>query len=86
MMDYPKRKSVLTRKPSVVIALGTPKPKSPPMPEMDEEMDEDEEMEEESLTCPKCGMVLADTPENQEYAASRAEEMEGEDKDYEEEA
>lgn len=69
MMD--KRKPVLARKgaPTVVIALGGPKLGGPSM------------KEEKGLTCPKCGMELADTPENREYAATR--EKEKMDDDYE---
>ena len=75
MMDG-KRKPLLARKPSIVIALGGPPNGKPPM-ETDEEM-------EGGLTCPKCGMELADTPENREYAAMREDEMDDED-EYEEE-
>lgn len=47
----------------------------PPMPEKD---DEDEPSE---MTCPKCGMELADTEENRAYIKMRAEESDDEDMD-----
>jgi hypothetical protein len=64
------RKKPLFRKkgaPSIVIAVGGP----PPKPEMD--APDDEEAPKETLTCPKCGAELADTPENAEYVASKRE-------------
>jgi len=77
-----KRRPALKRKGgmSIVIAVGKPKP------EMEEEADE--EMSGKSLTCPKCGAELADTPENREYIASKKEdeyEDEGEGAESEEE-
>jgi hypothetical protein len=57
-----KRKPVFKRKsdaPAMVIAVGGAPPK------VAEESDE-------TLECPECGAVLADTPENREYVASKA--------------
>lgn len=62
MDEMRKRKPMLRRKPSVVIAIGAGKPEA-------------EKAEAEGLACPKCGMALADTPENREYAKMRAEDM-----------
>lgn len=70
-MEYGKRKPLMARKPSVVVAIGEKLDKKPPMPEAQADGEAGG-----GLTCPKCGMELADTPENQEYAASRAEEVE----------
>lgn len=78
MMDG-KRKPLLARKPALVVAIGMGKPKGPPPPQKETEVEEDDD-----LTCPKCGMALADTPENREYAAMRADEMDDEDEDEEE--
>ena len=80
-MEYGKRTPVMKRKPSVVIAIGMPKP------DLKEQVAKkmDEEPEEADLTCPKCGMALADTPENREYAAMRGEEMEESDEASEDE-
>lgn len=83
MLNIGKRKSVLTRKPSVVIALGMPKPKAMASLDREEEMPEEEEMAEEGLMCPRCGAELTDTPENREYAESRAAEAEEESEDEE---
>lgn len=44
-----------------------------------------EEAESEALTCPKCGMELADTPKNRKYAAMREQEMSDEYEEDEEE-
>lgn len=80
-MEYGKRKPMLKRKPGVVIAIGMPKPD---LKERVAEKMEKEPEAEESLTCPKCGMELADTPENREYAKMRAEDMdESDDEDME---
>jgi hypothetical protein len=81
MMNGAKRKSVLTRKPSVVIALGMPKPTAMASPDREKEMPEEEEMAEDGLQCPRCGAELVDTPENREYAKSRAAEAEEESED-----
>lgn len=59
-MDYAKKKPLLARKPSVVVAIGEKLDKAPPMEKA------------EGLTCPKCGMEMADTPENAEYVKGRA--------------
>ena len=83
MLNIGKRKSVLTRKPSVVIALGMPKPKAMASPDREEEMPEEEERAEEGLQCPRCGAELKDTPENREYVESRAAEAEEESEDEE---
>lgn len=84
-MEYGKRKPVMKRKPSLVIAIGMPAkgPKGPPM-EPSEKEDTDEEKPEGELTCPKCGAELADTEENRAYAKMRADEMESEDEDEDE--
>lgn len=71
-MEYGKRKPMLKRKPSVVIAIGMPKPA---LKERVAEKMEQEPKAEDALTCPKCGMALADTPENREYAKMRDAEM-----------
>jgi hypothetical protein len=62
MKESGKRKMALARKPAIVVAIGT-KPESDPKPEM----------EPKGLTCPECGAMLQDTPENQKYVASKAE-------------
>lgn len=65
MMDETmgKRKPMFARKPSLVVAVETATAKKPEdKPEMD------------GVVCPKCGMELADTPANREYAKMRAEE------------
>lgn len=67
-----KRKPLFARKPSVVVAIGAPKPEAKAEPEA------------EGLVCPKCGMQLADSPENREYAASREAEMDDEMEETEE--
>lgn len=78
-MEYGKRMPVMKRKPSVVIAIGMPKPAL--KDQVAEKMKEEPEAED-SLTCPKCGAELADTPENREYAKMREAEMdESEDMD-----
>lgn len=84
MMDG-KRKPVLARKPSVMIAVGLPKPdlKEKVADKLEESP---EETPTEGLSCPKCGMTLADTPENREYAASRAEEADADDEADDEDA
>lgn len=80
-MEYGKRKPVMKRKPSLVIAIGMPKPD---LKEKGSEKMPEAPKDEESLTCPKCGAELADTPENRKYAKMRAEEMD-EDEDEESE-
>ena len=84
-MDRMKRKPLMKRKPSLVIAIGMPAkgPKGPP-PEMSEKEDMEDEESPEGLTCPKCGAELADTEENRAYAKMRAEEMESDDEDEDE--
>ena len=77
-MEYGKRKPMLKRKPSVVIAIGMPKPDL--KDRVAKQMDEEPEAEE-SLTCPKCGAELKDTPENREYAKMREAEMDESDDD-----
>lgn len=80
-MEYGKRKPMLKRKPGVVIAIGMPKPDL--KERVAEQMDKEPEAED-SLICPKCGMELADTPENRAYAKKRAEDMdESDDEDIE---
>ena len=75
-MEYGKRKPVMKRKPSVVIAIGMPKPKAA---NDEAPMEESEDAsEEKGLTCPKCGAELADTEENRAYAKMRGEEMDEE--------
>lgn len=76
-MEYGKRKPVLKRKPSVIIAIGAPKESEP-------EAKPEAEAPDAGLTCPKCGMALADTPENREYAAAREEEVADDDEMEEE--
>ena len=84
-MDRMKRKPLMKRKPSLVIAIGMPAkgPKGPP-PEMSEKEDMEDEESPEGLTCPKCGAELADTEENRAYAKMRADEMESDDEDEDE--
>lgn len=60
-----KRKPMLARKPALVVAVQTA---------MDKKPDAKPEMAPDAITCPKCGMELADTPANREYAKMRAEE------------
>lgn len=68
MMDG-KRKPMFARKPSVVVAIEDKMAGKPAM---------------DGVVCPKCGMQLADSPENREYAKMRAEEPDASD-EYEEE-
>ena len=72
-----KRKPMFARKPSLVVAVETATAKKPePAPET----------ESEAIVCPKCGMELADTPANREYAKMRAEESDDEsENEYEDE-
>lgn len=58
-----KRKPLFARKPAMVEAVGAKLKESVP------------EKVSSGVVCPKCGHELADTPENREYAASRAEEV-----------
>lgn len=53
-----------------------------PMPPKPKSEQDDEDM---PLTCPKCGMQLADTEENRAYAKMRADEMEDEESEDESE-
>jgi hypothetical protein len=76
-MEYGKRKPALKRKPSIVIAIGAPKAAKP-------DAEPEAESPEDGLTCPKCGMELADTPENRKYAAAREEEVADDDEMEEE--
>ena len=57
---------------------------APPMPGKGKEEDTPEP--EGALRCPKCGMELADTEENREYAKARGDEMESEDESEDEES
>ena len=82
-MEYGKRKPVMKRKPSVVIAIGMPKPDL--KDQVAKKMDEEPEEAEGGLTCPKCGAELADTEENRAYAKMRADEMESDDEESEDE-
>ena len=75
-MEYGKRKPALKRKPSIVIAIGAPKSAEP-------DAKPEAESPEDGLTCPKCGMELADSPENRKYAAVREAEMADEESDDE---
>lgn len=89
-----KRTPVMRRKggPAVIIAFGSPKMDKMAAEQRESEMDDDmddameKEMsdEKDTLTCPKCGAELADTPENREYAAQREEEMADESEDEDE--
>lgn len=83
-MEYGKRKPVMKRKPSVMIAIGMPKPTSKAA--MPEAPDDEDDSADESLTCPKCGAELADTPENRDYAAARDAEMDESDEMDEDES
>ena len=82
MMDEKvgKRKPMFARKPSLVVAIETQMAKKP--------ADKTEAPESDAIVCPKCGMELADTPANREYAKMRAEEsddeLEDEDEDEDE--
>lgn len=89
-----KRTPVMRRKggPAVIIAFGSPKMDKMAAEQRESEMDDDmddameKEMsdEKDTLTCPKCGAELADTPENREYAAQREDEMADESEDEDE--
>lgn len=79
-----KRTPVMRRKgaPAVVIAFGSPKMDKMAAEQREPEADDEEMSEsEDTLTCPKCGMQLADTPENREYAKMRADEMDEDEAD-----
>jgi len=88
-----KRTPVMRRKggPAVIIAFGSPKMDKMAAEQRESEMDDDmddameKEMsdEKDTLTCPKCGAELADTPENREYAKMRADEMDEDESDDE---
>ena len=82
-MEYGKRKPVMKRKPSVVIAIGMPKPDL--KEQVAKKMNEEPEEADGELTCPKCGAELADTEENRAYAKMRADEMASEDEESEDE-
>jgi uncharacterized protein YecT (DUF1311 family) len=45
---------------------------APPMPDDEDEQESDDE--KDMLTCPKCGMELADSEENRAYVKMRDEE------------
>ena len=85
-----KRTPVMRRKggPAVIIAFGSPKMDKMAAEKRESEMDDamDEEMSDnkDTLTCPKCGAELADTPENRDYAKMREGEMESEGKNQDE--
>lgn len=72
-----KRTPVMRRKgaPAVVIAFGSPKMDKMAAEKREPEADEEMSENEDTLTCPKCGMQLADTPENRDYAKMRSDEM-----------
>jgi hypothetical protein len=76
------RKPLLKRKdgsPSMVISV-----KSAPTP-VERAKDEDEARDDDALECPKCGMQLADTPENREYISSKSGDSSTEDEPDEDE-
>lgn len=79
MMDEKmgKRKPMFARKPSLVVAVETQMAKKPEA--------KAEEPESDAIVCPKCGMELADTPSNREYAKMRAEESDESEDEYEDE-
>jgi hypothetical protein len=81
-----RRKLGFKRKeaPGIAIVVGS----APPKPEVEDEAEEGMELE-----CPKCGAMLADTPENRAYLDSKkmtdadeemdeAEDMDADEEDY----